>query len=852
MKRKLFCLLTLLLTVCSGAWADSSVTFTGSELVLDERSQNNHLSISKSPITIAVADGNEAQIRQKDSNKTLQFNNGAKFVVSGTEATITSVVFTTSSEINADRFSASPSSSSSSENDTDKEYTYNFTGSSSITFTVSANTKVSQIVVTYTTGGGSTITSEISAVKINGVAISSANLETLKSTHSISIDGSELNGLGMIGVTVTSGDAPTVTRTNTGNNAEFTFTYNEVDFTVTVTDVKKTYEAEGAVVYYSKNGTPATFSNENKTVTANGVEFEYSSRTFQYGEGSATLGSDVYKPLKLSTGEAVNVTFPTGKKATKIIVYGWSTNGDGWLKTLSETSSANFIFNNVAASSADMFYATNEATAIYPSVYEYDLSSYGGAWTSAYFYGAATTGQPFVMMDFVFADAPIITTQPVSANYEKNASTTALSVAAISSDENAVSYQWYSCTNAEKAGAVALTDETGATYTPSAAAAGVFYYYCAVTDGNGTTNTDVATIKVTSQTSTAIFSYTVTSTDVTTYGTAATGVTTTATMDASGSIGGTANFQVSTDGSGKEKGYFRTQNDNPVYTINGNAGYAFITLAGENKFQEGDIISIYGSVGTKGNGFNINTSNSTSSALKTTTYSGTSFDIVTATVDASRAGVSTLYIMRTGSATNINRITVTRYASTTITTNAGNWASFTPEWNCTLENGAKAYIITGVNESTLTGEEVAVLEVGKGYFIKGDVASHAYTATATDADATSTEGNLVVGCATNTEINGSGNTKYILGTNASGAGLFYVDSPITIPAGKAYLDAAKVIAAPARALSLDFEEGETTSLNEVRGLKADVRGEFYNLNGQRVAQPTKGLYIVNGRKVVIK
>ncbi len=28
--------------------------------------------------------------------------------------------------------------------------------------------------------------------------------------------------------------------------------------------------------------------------------------------------------------------------------------------------------------------------------------------------------------------------------------------------------------------------------------------------------------------------------------------------------------------------------------------------------------------------------------------------------------------------------------------------------------------------------------------------------------------------------------------------------------------------------------------------------EWYNLNGQRVAQPTKGLYIVNGKKVIIK
>ena len=27
---------------------------------------------------------------------------------------------------------------------------------------------------------------------------------------------------------------------------------------------------------------------------------------------------------------------------------------------------------------------------------------------------------------------------------------------------------------------------------------------------------------------------------------------------------------------------------------------------------------------------------------------------------------------------------------------------------------------------------------------------------------------------------------------------------------------------------------------------------FYNLNGQRVVQPTKGLYIVNGKKIVVK
>ena len=70
-----------------------------------------------------------------------------------------------------------------------------------------------------------------------------------------------------------------------------------------------------------------------------------------------------------------------------------------------------------------------------------------------------------------------------------------------------------------------------------------------------------------------------------------------------------------------------------------------------------------------------------------------------------------------------------------------------------------------------------------------------------------------------------------------------------IAANKAYLAVPK---GETLARGLWFDEGETTAISEVRGLKSDVRGEYFNLNGQRVAQPTKGLYIVNGRKVVIK
>lgn len=52
-------------------------------------------------------------------------------------------------------------------------------------------------------------------------------------------------------------------------------------------------------------------------------------------------------------------------------------------------------------------------------------------------------------------------------------------------------------------------------------------------------------------------------------------------------------------------------------------------------------------------------------------------------------------------------------------------------------------------------------------------------------------------------------------------------------------------------VTFDFG-GETTGVNEVSSRISDTKADYFNLAGQRIAQPTKGLYIVNGKKVVIK
>jgi len=73
-----------------------------------------------------------------------------------------------------------------------------------------------------------------------------------------------------------------------------------------------------------------------------------------------------------------------------------------------------------------------------------------------------------------------------------------------------------------------------------------------------------------------------------------------------------------------------------------------------------------------------------------------------------------------------------------------------------------------------------------------------------------------------------------------------------LAAHKAYLETPTDITPTADArVALVFDDDMTTSIRDVhRQTVAD--GTCYTISGQRVEQPTKGLYIVNGKKVIIK
>lgn len=107
--------------------------------------------------------------------------------------------------------------------------------------------------------------------------------------------------------------------------------------------------------------------------------------------------------------------------------------------------------------------------------------------------------------------------------------------------------------------------------------------------------------------------------------------------------------------------------------------------------------------------------------------------------------------------------------------------------------------------------------------------------------------NLLVGVRQSTSISSS--QKYVL-VEKSGT-VKFADTgnhAATVPANKAYLQAPA--GANARQLTIIFEGG-VTAIEAISTENDDVPAVF-NLSGQQVKNPGKGLYIINGKKVIIK
>jgi hypothetical protein len=98
-----------------------------------------------------------------------------------------------------------------------------------------------------------------------------------------------------------------------------------------------------------------------------------------------------------------------------------------------------------------------------------------------------------------------------------------------------------------------------------------------------------------------------------------------------------------------------------------------------------------------------------------------------------------------------------------------------------------------------------------------------------------------------------GGKEYLFITK--GNSLVYItDGPFDYPGFRAYFQVTEETAAAAQTLRLSFDEGDATAINGVETKAETTTEDWYTISGAKLqGKPAqKGIYIMNGKKVVVK
>ena len=334
--------------------------------------------------------------------------------------------------------------------------------------------------------------------------------------------------------------------------------------------------------------------------------------------------------------------------------------------------------------------------------------------------------------------------------------------------------------------------------------------------------------------------------------------------------------------------------------------YVGFTLNGVNALQTGDIIKVEITEEGQGGAFIFYDSKGDNpTVLYNTGVAASEAKVYSFVVPASMNGVKTVYLRRGADKSGINEgfnpffgsiavyrpdvallETATSYTpvaasdvtvSLIRTLSKDYWNTFCVPFDIDLtkeENnplyGAEVQTFDEVDGTTLKFKAVTTIEAGNPYIVKPTVTLVNPVFEGVDVQAAPAglielpiEGTPKFGFQstynqvtlltdkTNQFLNTSGNFSYP-----------DTDAKATMKGLRAYfIIPASVIgtgggSAPEISISFDGDEEDVADDNTtvIDGIeyKTVKGGEFYNLNGQRVAQPTKGLYIMNGKKYVVK
>ncbi len=256
-------------------------------------------------------------------------------------------------------------------------------------------------------------------------------------------------------------------------------------------------------------------------------------------------------------------------------------------------------------------------------------------------------------------------------------------------------------------------------------------------------------------------------------------------------------------------------------------------------------------------GAQLNIANNTSTYYQNTTTTNWYWQINIPSYDYEKIVITAKYVNESGYKW---KVSADAYISKTLLVSEGETyygtfgseadVDFTNVTDLTAQKITAASLATGV----LSPATATTLKAGEGALLSAETAGPFSIPVAASADADAS--NLLVagtgddvaeeeGIYTNFILT---NKKDVNGTSTPAELKFYrINVSKAIPAGSAYLRVQTGTTAP------DFLWfNDMTGIEKVSVDTKALNGAYYNLNGQRVAQPTKGLYIVNGKKVVLK
>ena len=189
--------------------------------------------------------------------------------------------------------------------------------------------------------------------------------------------------------------------------------------------------------------------------------------------------------------------------------------------------------------------------------------------------------------------------------------------------------------------------------------------------------------------------------------------------------------------------------------------------------------------------------------------------------------------------------------------------TFSADVNLTLPDGLKAHFCTYLKEVD-EGLAIKILNIdGKvinqntGVLLSG-TPGETYQLRYTSEAGSATEGNKLVPVVESTHVEPvvGEYTNYIM----QGGRFIKIkqdeagDETIKMPAHRAYLPLLTTAVGEAKSIVLLWDDGFVTGVERMRNVENEImRNEsVYNLNGQKLSSPRKGINIINGRKVIVK